>query len=183
MWDFPDEQPVHLASREDLGGSGDSRTSTARRGLPRYAQGRLAGTGDGRGPGRDLPHGGQQGESNEQPVHEVALKAPFALGQFEVTVAEFRRFVESADYRTEADPGEGCWSWSSGQFGYRKDLSWRKPGFEQDAGTRSVRAEPERRAGLTPRLSGQSGYPIACPRRPSGIRRPRRDGNGLLVGR
>lgn len=30
------------------------------------------------------------GERIEQPIHRVALKAPFALGQFEVTVGEFR---------------------------------------------------------------------------------------------
>lgn len=70
------------------------------------------------------------GDPDERPVHEVEIDAPFALGQVEVTVAEFRQFVEATGDRTEDD----CLSWSSGVFGYKKDASWRNPGFGQDDG-------------------------------------------------
>jgi formylglycine-generating enzyme required for sulfatase activity len=107
--------------------------------------------------------GDSKGESNKQPVHEVALEATFALSQFEVTVGEFRLFVESADYRTEAEPGEGCWSWSSGHFGYRKDLSWRKPGFKQDDRHPVVCVSWNDARTYAQWLSGQSGYPYRLP--------------------
>ena len=69
-------------------------------------------------------------EDREKPVHRVSLGADFALGVYEVTVAEFRRFVERTGYRTDAekDAGKGCrtmeimsrtkWDWTPGR-------SWR----------------------------------------------------------
>ena len=42
------------------------------------------------------------GEPNETPVHQVVLSA-FYLAQFEVTVAEFGRFVEQTGHRTSAE--------------------------------------------------------------------------------
>jgi formylglycine-generating enzyme required for sulfatase activity len=38
----------------------------------------------------------------EGPVREVMVK-PFLIGRFPVTNAEFKRFVESAGYKTEAE--------------------------------------------------------------------------------
>ena len=50
-------------------------------------------------PGRFLM-GSDDGEKNrpEGPVHEVRFARPFALAQFEVTLAEFRRFVTATGY-------------------------------------------------------------------------------------
>src|SRR5262249_8290846 len=39
---------------------------------------------------------------NEHPVHEVEL-SPYFLGKYEVTVAQFERFVAATDYRTHAE--------------------------------------------------------------------------------
>lgn len=71
----------------------------------------------------------------EGPQHEVVI-ARFALGRFEVTVGEFRRFVESTGYRTEAernpevglgvlDTVTNVWIWASGK-------NWRDPAYAQD---------------------------------------------------
>ena len=69
-------------------------------------------------------------DDDEKPVHEVRIWNDFALGRYEVTVGEFRRFVEAAGYRTDAekDGGRGCrtkeimdrneWGWTPGR-------SWR----------------------------------------------------------
>lgn len=50
-------------------------------------------------PGRFLM-GSEDGEKNrpEGPVHEVRFARPFALGKYEVTVAEFRRFVSATGH-------------------------------------------------------------------------------------
>ena len=48
---------------------------------------------------------------DEGPQRQVSISQPFALGRSEVTVAEFRRFVEESGYKTEAerDPRvQGC---------------------------------------------------------------------------
>lgn len=41
--------------------------------------------------------------SDEQPRHHVEITRPFHMGQHEVTVGQFRRFVESSGYETEAE--------------------------------------------------------------------------------
>ena len=72
------------------------------------------------------------GDDDEKPVHSVTVPA-FSMGKYEVTVGQFRRFVEATGYRTDAernaDGNAGCrtytgdgWSWTSGR-------SWRNPGF------------------------------------------------------
>ena len=50
-------------------------------------------------PGRFLM-GSDDGEKSrpEGPIHEVRIAKPFALGQFEVTLAEFRRFVAATGH-------------------------------------------------------------------------------------
>lgn len=45
--------------------------------------------------------------ANEGPPHHVTFDRPFALGLHEVTVGEFRRFVEASGYVTRAEGGEG----------------------------------------------------------------------------
>ena len=64
------------------------------------------------------------GGDDQQPLREMRIQQPFALGKYELTVGEFRQFVEAADYRTyaERDPEDGCytlempvangWDWS-----------------------------------------------------------------------
>jgi formylglycine-generating enzyme required for sulfatase activity len=68
----------------------------------------------------------------EGPQLAVAIPADFALGKFEVTVGEFRRFVEATGYRTQAEKVGGCFS---GQ-GKQEGATWRDPGFRRPPGDR-----------------------------------------------
>jgi formylglycine-generating enzyme required for sulfatase activity len=71
------------------------------------------------------------GESDEQPVHEVCLDG-FSIGKYEINVGEFRKFVEATDYRTEAEKGGGCFSaGSDGKWSRRAQANWLEPGFSQ----------------------------------------------------
>lgn len=60
----------------------------------------------------------------------VRLSNPFRLSQHEVTVAQFRRFVEERDYQTEAErDGKGTVvSATTGAYESAPGTSWRKPG-------------------------------------------------------
>ena len=75
------------------------------------------------------------GDNDEKPARSATVPA-FRMGKYEVTVGQFRRFVEATEYSTDAernaDGKEGCytdtgdgWSWTWGR-------SWRSPGYEID---------------------------------------------------
>jgi formylglycine-generating enzyme required for sulfatase activity len=72
--------------------------------------------------------------SSETPQHEVALSDLFYLGAHEVTVGQFRKFVEATGYRTEAEAdGKGGFGYdASGTWRQGPEFTWRSPGFPQD---------------------------------------------------
>lgn len=52
---------------------------------------------------------------DEGPVHKVRFAKPFALGRYEVTVAQFRAFIRDTGYVTSAEKNIGtlgCYGWS-----------------------------------------------------------------------
>jgi formylglycine-generating enzyme required for sulfatase activity len=65
-------------------------------------------------------------EADEGPVHRRVIRAEFALGRYEVTVGQFREFVEASAYV----PIGGC-SYFKG--GWKRDdtRDWENPGFQQ----------------------------------------------------
>jgi formylglycine-generating enzyme required for sulfatase activity len=70
----------------------------------------------------------------EKPRHKVRMAKPFYLGVTEVTVGQFRRFVEDARYRTEAErDGQGGYGWDEAiaSFVMGPKYTWRSPGFPQ----------------------------------------------------
>jgi len=71
------------------------------------------------------------GEKNEHPAHDVT-QSHFAVGKFPLTVGEFRRFAEATGYKTEAEQGGGALVWNRGEYGDKKDASWRNPYMAQD---------------------------------------------------
>jgi sulfatase modifying factor 1 len=73
--------------------------------------------------------------ADELPRHRVRITKPFLLGRHEVTVGDFRRFVEATGYRTEPErDGAGAWGYDpeAGRcVGSDRRFSWRDPGFPQ----------------------------------------------------
>ncbi len=78
-------------------------------------------------------------DDNEGPVHAVTFRAPFALGVYEVTVAEFGRFADETGYRTaaERDPEKGCLTLENptrSKWEYTAGRSWRDLEYEIKGG-------------------------------------------------
>ena len=72
--------------------------------------------------------------ASEGPAHRVRIEQPFWISRREVTVGEFRRFVEATGYRTEAErDGLGCNGLvlSTGTVEQRPEWIWSSPGFKQ----------------------------------------------------
>ena len=62
-----------------------------------------------------------------QPVHEVTIGKPFAVGVFEITREQFGRFVEAAPHYA----GNTCYTGGSDRWKMTSDRHWRDPGFVQ----------------------------------------------------
>lgn len=90
-------------------------------------------------PGRFLM-GSTDGTVDELPVHEVTIPKPFAISRCEITVGQFRQFVEDTNYHqgksyqtTTEQNGNGCYVWRAEMKKNERlpDRNWKKPGFNQ----------------------------------------------------
>ena len=78
--------------------------------------------------------GSTEGAADEQPVHRVTIPKPFAISRCEITVGQFRQFVEDADYQTTAEKsGKGCYVWNADKKASEQlpERNWNNPGFKQ----------------------------------------------------
>jgi formylglycine-generating enzyme required for sulfatase activity len=81
--------------------------------------------------------GSNKGDDDEDPMRVVKVEYPFVLAKTEVTVGEFRRFVEDTGYRTEAerdiehDSEQGCTTLKTARGAEYTGTTWRDPGFDQ----------------------------------------------------
>ena len=72
--------------------------------------------------------------ADELPVHNVTITERFALGRHEVTIAEFRAFVDATGHQTTAErTAQGCRTLElldRQQFDYTAGRSWRSQEYE-----------------------------------------------------
>lgn len=68
--------------------------------------------------------GSNDGESDEKPAHSVTV-SDFYLGKYEVTVAEFRAFVENTGYRTDAEKEGSSRAFEDGKWVDKQGRNWR----------------------------------------------------------
>jgi len=102
------------------------------------------------------------GDSDEKPVHEVCVD-DFYMGKYEVTVGEFREFVNSTGYRTEAEQGDGCYIWTGSEWEKDRNKNWRNPGFSQDDRHPAACVSWNDAVAYTDWLSGKSGNRYRLP--------------------
>ena len=71
----------------------------------------------------------------ESPGRRVRISRGFYLGEKEVTVGQFRRYVEATGNKTAAETSGGCrYDVKRGRWEQRPDLTWRNPGVEKPQG-------------------------------------------------
>ncbi len=73
--------------------------------------------------------GSTGGDSDEARVHGVQISENIYMSQHEVTVGQFRRFVEATGYQTDAEEKRSCFDWNALED--KKGASWRNPGLQQ----------------------------------------------------
>jgi len=70
--------------------------------------------------------GSEDGSSNEAPVHEQCFDAPFWIGKYEVTNAEFAAFMEAGGY-------SGAEHWTEAGWSQRLVNNWTQPRYWVDS--------------------------------------------------
>ena len=75
-------------------------------------------------PGGSFQMGSNDGENHEKPVHTVTI-SDFYMSKYEVTVAEFRTFVEATDYRTDAEKEGTSYAWEIDKLVPKVGQNWR----------------------------------------------------------
>jgi len=76
----------------------------------------------------------EEGHRNdEMPKTLITIKKSIAIGKTEVTVGEFRKFIDATGYVTsaEADVKRGCRTNQQGSWDWTVGTSWAQPGYEQ----------------------------------------------------
>ena len=74
--------------------------------------------------------GSATGPGDASPVHKVTLNS-FHIAKFEITVDQFRKFVEVTGYRTDAEKDKGAYIFDSVKWVVAADANWANPHFAQ----------------------------------------------------
>jgi len=73
---------------------------------------------------------GSNDYDEEKPIHTVYLDA-YYIDKYEVTVGQFRKFVEATGYKTDAEKSGGAYVYTGSTWEKKADASWRNPYFSQ----------------------------------------------------
>jgi formylglycine-generating enzyme required for sulfatase activity len=67
----------------------------------------------------------------EQPQHQVIISKPFYMQTCEITVGQWRLFIESTRYKTEVETRGGAVIWKGKEWKKEGGYFWGNPGFQQ----------------------------------------------------
>ncbi|MFC3032990.1 SUMF1/EgtB/PvdO family nonheme iron enzyme [Pseudoalteromonas fenneropenaei] len=103
------------------------------------------------------------GLANERPVVEKVLSHSFAMQSTEVTVAQFRQFIERTGFVTESEKSKGCAYYKNGEPVWEIDYNWKNPGYTQQENFPVVCVSYEDAKAYSEWLSGETGLQYRLP--------------------
>lgn len=75
-------------------------------------------------PGGTFQMGSNDGESDEKPVHPVTVRS-FRMGKYEVTLGQFRSFIQATNYQTDAEKEGDSYVFKNNSWQTEKGVTWR----------------------------------------------------------
>ncbi len=94
-------------------------------------------------------------QDDEAPVRKVTIPGPFAVGEFEVTVAQWEEFARDSGRAAEG----GCHVKQGSRWRAADGTGWHSPGFEQDDGHPVVCVSWEDATAYVTWLASRTGLP------------------------
>ncbi len=83
-------------------------------------------------PAGEFLMGSENGDGDERPVHRVNIDYGFEVGKTEVTIGQFKVFVATTGYETDAERHGWAWHCPNVELmGPDKNRNWQRIGFEQ----------------------------------------------------
>jgi formylglycine-generating enzyme required for sulfatase activity len=75
--------------------------------------------------------GSNDGYDSEKPVHRVTFTKSFYMQTTEVTVGQWKKFINDTNFKTEAERKGGSYVWNGKKWTKKKGVYWDNPGFYQ----------------------------------------------------
>jgi sulfatase modifying factor 1 len=75
----------------------------------------------------------EAGRNIDETQHSVTLTRSFMMGTTQVTVAQWKAFVNKSGYKTEAEQQGWAFAWTGAKWDKVDGASWHHPGFEQES--------------------------------------------------
>lgn len=73
--------------------------------------------------GSTFKMGSNDGESDEKPIHTVTVSS-FNMGKYEVTVEEFKKFINDLNYKTDAEKNNSSYIYNGKEWVEKKGINW-----------------------------------------------------------
>lgn len=61
---------------------------------------------------------------DEKPVHSVTVN-DFYMGKYELTLGQFKKFIDETSYQTDAEKGDGSYIFAGGEWEKRSGVNWK----------------------------------------------------------
>ena len=103
------------------------------------------------------------GMANERPATTESIARPFGITDTEITVTDFRKFVNDTAYVTEAEKNGSCAVLQNGMPKFNDSLNWRNPGFSQSETSPVVCVSLNDAQAYTQWLTQKSGFDYNLP--------------------
>ena len=103
------------------------------------------------------------GMAYERPATTESIARPYGITDTEITVTDFRKFVNDTAYVTEAEKNGSCAVLQNGMPKFNDSLNWRNPGFSQSETSPVVCVSLNDAQAYTQWLTQKSGFDYNLP--------------------